>query len=558
MLGVLTLGSSLCAGRKVRAIYDEAVALNESNDQLREKDRAQWQAALDERFPAFQASRPGMSDAEYAASRLRLYDVNAERAISVSPFLPDGQCSPHGFSMLREFMRCRRTGHTMDMSADLVRLLMRIAKRFDNAELHVISAHRAVDGVVTSERSQHGKGTASDIRIEGVPIEALAAVARQEGARGIGMYPKSRFVHVDVREKPYSWVDNGDVEDDERDLREPTGEEAEPGVVEGESPAVEAEAQPPADENPGEGPFAAPAQADHCAGSRREARGLAVRPSSRWGLVVRVPVPVHEGPWAHERSAGSAEPTSRSRTGTGTGTRTTEERGKPGRLQPISKPRNANNSIAAAHSATTIHTWRDVTWKRRALPPAPSSSMNVRPFFLLRLLCGCIRDELDIVVGHVLHFVDARSVAIHHAAALDLERRIARVAAHRATGEHVQMRTRVDLALDLASDRELIGGHLAHDATLRSHRDLTIRDQRSIDRAIDLHHAAHAQRALDNAACRDHRDCTGRRCLLSFAEHTLPLRRGAQSNRKTRACAIGRYACAHTQDAQQCRFTGQR
>jgi uncharacterized protein YcbK (DUF882 family) len=266
LLGAMSLGTSLCAGRKVRALYDEAVALNQSNDQLRARDRAQWQAALDERFPAFMASRPGMSDAEYAESRLRLYDVNAERSISVSPFLADGQSSPHGFSLLREFMRCRRTGHTMDMNTELVRLLMRIAKRFDNAELHMISAHRAPDGVVTSERSQHGKGTASDIRIVGVSIETLAAVARQEGARGIGMYPKSGFVHVDVREKAYSWVDNGDVEDDERDLREarPADENEDESetpsvveVVEEESPAVEAEAEPTADE--AEGPFAEPA-----------------------------------------------------------------------------------------------------------------------------------------------------------------------------------------------------------------------------------------------------------------------------------------------------------
>jgi uncharacterized protein YcbK (DUF882 family) len=264
LLGVLSLGSSLCVGRKVRAVYDEALALNQSTDQLRARDRAQWQAALDERFPAFQASRPGMSDAEYAATRLRLYDVNAERSLSVSPFLPDGQCSPHGFSMLREFLRCRRTGNTMDMNPDLVRLLMRISKRFENAELHVISAHRAVDGVVTSERSQHGKGTASDIRIEGVSVETLAAVARQEGARGIGMYPKSRFVHVDVRDKPYSWVDNGDVEDDEDLAEAPSdeAEEAEPSVVEvveEESPAIEAEAEKPEHAEPTAGPFAAPA-----------------------------------------------------------------------------------------------------------------------------------------------------------------------------------------------------------------------------------------------------------------------------------------------------------
>jgi uncharacterized protein YcbK (DUF882 family) len=274
LLGVLSLGSSLCVGRKVRAVYDEALALHESTDQLRARDRAQWQAALDERPPAFMASRPGMSDAEYAATRLRLYDVNAERSLSVSPFLADGQCSPQGFSMLREFMRCRRTGHTMDMNPDLVRLLMRISKRFDNAELHMISAHRAVDGVVTSERSQHGKGTASDIRIEGVPIEMLAAVARQEGARGIGMYPKSRFVHVDVREKPYSWIDNGDAEDDERDLRGAPGVEDGEPAIDQESPAVEAlgpapeqeqdvaaEAEQPVAEAAAQGPFAAPAPA---------------------------------------------------------------------------------------------------------------------------------------------------------------------------------------------------------------------------------------------------------------------------------------------------------
>jgi hypothetical protein len=97
-------------------------------------------------------------------------------------------------------------------------------------------------------------------------VETLAAVARQEGARGIGMYPKSHFVHVDVREKAYSWVDNGDVEDDERDLREAMprnegeGESETPSVVEvvdQESPAVEAE--PTADEP--EGPFAEPAPA---------------------------------------------------------------------------------------------------------------------------------------------------------------------------------------------------------------------------------------------------------------------------------------------------------
>lgn len=159
-----------------------------------------------------------MSDAEFEARTLRLYDVNSEQTLTVSPFLPNGQSSPGAFFMLREFMRCRRSGHTLDMDPDLVRLLMRIAQHFDGAELQIISAHRKPDGVVTSESSQHAKGTASDIRIEGVSVDELAAAAREEGARGIGVYPVSRFVHVDVREKPFSWRDNsGPNEDGQRE-----------------------------------------------------------------------------------------------------------------------------------------------------------------------------------------------------------------------------------------------------------------------------------------------------------------------------------------------------
>jgi hypothetical protein len=140
---------------------------------------------------------------------------------------------------------------------------MRISKRFDNATLHVISAHRAPDGVVTSERSQHGKGTASDIRVEGVSVETLAAVAKQEGARGVGMYPKSRFVHVDVREKAYSWIDNGEGEDDERDtpeLREESEEieaEGAPSMAADESPSLEPRTEPKVTDEV-EGPLAQP------------------------------------------------------------------------------------------------------------------------------------------------------------------------------------------------------------------------------------------------------------------------------------------------------------
>ncbi len=140
---------------------------------------------------------------------LALFDVNGGRSIRVRPFGAQGLPSPIAFDQLKEFMRCRRSGQALDMNASLVALLASIANHFDGAVLHVISGHRVADDVTTRPSSQHTRGTAADIRIPGVDIENLAAAAHELGARGVGVYPLSRFVHVDVRTQPYYWRDVG-------------------------------------------------------------------------------------------------------------------------------------------------------------------------------------------------------------------------------------------------------------------------------------------------------------------------------------------------------------
>lgn len=60
-----------------------------------------------------------------------------------------------------------------------------------NAMLH------AESGEVASH-SQHMLGKASDIRIEGVPLARLHEAALSLEAGGVGFYPVSDFVHVDV------------------------------------------------------------------------------------------------------------------------------------------------------------------------------------------------------------------------------------------------------------------------------------------------------------------------------------------------------------------------
>jgi uncharacterized protein YcbK (DUF882 family) len=49
-----------------------------------------------------------------------------------------------------------------------------------------------------ASHSQHVLGKASDIRIEGVELANLHKAALSLQAGGVGLYPVSNFVHVDV------------------------------------------------------------------------------------------------------------------------------------------------------------------------------------------------------------------------------------------------------------------------------------------------------------------------------------------------------------------------
>jgi hypothetical protein len=46
-----------------------------------------------------------------------------------------------------------------------------------------------------------------DLILPGIPDEEVARFAREIGFVGVGVYPTSQFVHVDVRPRSYFWVD---------------------------------------------------------------------------------------------------------------------------------------------------------------------------------------------------------------------------------------------------------------------------------------------------------------------------------------------------------------
>ena len=89
------------------------------------------------------------------------------------------------------------------VEAGLVPRLAKIAERFAGKSIEIVSGWRPTERA----SSRHHHGRAIDLRVRGVSREALRDFARSLDETGVGYYPNSVFVHVDVRERRAYWVD---------------------------------------------------------------------------------------------------------------------------------------------------------------------------------------------------------------------------------------------------------------------------------------------------------------------------------------------------------------
>ena len=89
------------------------------------------------------------------------------------------------------------TGISMALLLGLERLRLRIGRPINISSGYRCPDHnRAVGGVWNS---QHVKGTAADIYVDGMGVRELANICKQI-FDGVGTYVDDGFVHVDMRE----------------------------------------------------------------------------------------------------------------------------------------------------------------------------------------------------------------------------------------------------------------------------------------------------------------------------------------------------------------------
>jgi uncharacterized protein YcbK (DUF882 family) len=122
-------------------------------------------------------------------------------------FYANGRYMPDALAEAMRVLRDWRNGEEHPMDPRLFDTLHEINARLDTSSpFQVISGYRspATNAMMharssgVAEHSQHVLGKACDIRVEGVALRNLRSAALDVGAGGVGYYPVSNFVHVDV------------------------------------------------------------------------------------------------------------------------------------------------------------------------------------------------------------------------------------------------------------------------------------------------------------------------------------------------------------------------
>ena len=118
-----------------------------------------------------------------------------------------GQPIPAAMARVDRLLFDRRSTHTHPTSVALLRKLTEVSNHFGGNRIIIISGYREESSNRYTTRSNHARGRAIDFRVENIPNEELRDFCHTLTGVGVGYYPNSSFVHLDVRSITTHWTD---------------------------------------------------------------------------------------------------------------------------------------------------------------------------------------------------------------------------------------------------------------------------------------------------------------------------------------------------------------
>jgi len=140
------------------------------------------------------------------ARQLSFYHTHTRLSLDVV-YYANGEYVDSALDEINRFLKDFRTGDVSEINPELLDLLHDVRNELGSEKPYeVISAYRSpqtnemlratTSGV--AQKSQHLEGNAIDVRLRGVRTKTLRKTALRMERGGVGYYPKSDFVHIDM------------------------------------------------------------------------------------------------------------------------------------------------------------------------------------------------------------------------------------------------------------------------------------------------------------------------------------------------------------------------
>jgi uncharacterized protein YcbK (DUF882 family) len=157
-------------------------------------------------FPPSIRAAVGKISGSMAPKKLSLFNTHTGEQLE-SVFWEGGDYVPEELRRIDHILRDPLSGETKEMDVRLIDLLNNLRQNLGVPDaFHIICGYRSPQtnaylrktnpGVAAN--SLHLYGQAVDIRLPGVPLATLHRAALSLKAGGVGYYPQSDFIHVDV------------------------------------------------------------------------------------------------------------------------------------------------------------------------------------------------------------------------------------------------------------------------------------------------------------------------------------------------------------------------
>jgi uncharacterized protein YcbK (DUF882 family) len=138
--------------------------------------------------------------------RLSLYNIHTEEFLD-TVYWKNGHYVPGALTEINQLLRDWRTGKIKPINPELLELLFDLREKLGNTTpFCIVSGYRTPRSNAILKKTQKGVarnslhmyGKAVDIRLPGYSLRSLRSTAIELKQGGVGYYPYSKFLHLDV------------------------------------------------------------------------------------------------------------------------------------------------------------------------------------------------------------------------------------------------------------------------------------------------------------------------------------------------------------------------